>query len=160
MIRSLYIRKSLVMLMFSHAGNTITFPVDFFEHSTPLSDVEFGGNDLLQIYNAPQIKLRLNTQGMYVVSTKLTGFSVKITNNDSNQVITGVRVLLGNQDAQRSPSYIEVCGRTILTTVARNRWFDVPLTREESIRVDNKLVVTFGPSQDPDGVTMVDSIKV
>lgn len=141
-------------------GNSVIFPVDFFEHSTPLPDIEFGGNDLLQIYNAPQIKIRLNTPGMYVVSTKPAGFSIKVSNNDNNQVITGVRVLLGNQDAQRSPSFIEVFGRTIPTTVARNRWFDVPLTREESIRADNKLTVTFGPSQDPDAVTMVDSIKV
>lgn len=97
---------------------------------------------------------------MYVVCTKPTGFSIKISNNDTNQVITGVRVLLGNQDAQRSPSYVEVFGRTVATTLARNRWFDVPLTREESIRADNKLTVTFGPSQDPDAVTMVDSVKV
>lgn len=32
---------------------------------------QFGGNDLLQIYNAQQIKHRLNTIGMYVASTKV-----------------------------------------------------------------------------------------
>ncbi|XP_054271979.1 E3 ubiquitin-protein ligase UBR4-like isoform X4 [Macrosteles quadrilineatus] len=138
----------------------VTFPVDFFEHSTLLNDVEYGGNDLLQIYNAQQIKNRLNTTGMYVVSTKSTGFNIEITNNDGTQVITGIRVLLGNQDVQRVPGYIEVCGRTTQTAVARNRWFDLPLTREESLQADKKLTVTFGPSQDPEGVTMVDSIKV
>lgn len=46
------------------------------------------------------------------------------------------------------------------TLVLRNRWFDIPLTREESLQSDKKLIITFGPSQDPDGVTMVDSVKV
>lgn len=46
------------------------------------------------------------------------------------------------------------------TVVTRNRWFDIPLTREESLQSDKKLVINFGPSQDPDGVTIVDSIKV
>lgn len=51
-------------------------------------------------------------------------------------------------------------GRSVQTSVARNRWFDLPLTREESLQADKKLVVTFGPSQDPEAVTMVDSVKV
>lgn len=33
--------------------------------------LQFCGNDLLQIYNAQQIKHRLNTIGMYVASTKV-----------------------------------------------------------------------------------------
>jgi E3 ubiquitin-protein ligase UBR4 len=36
----------------------------------------------------------------------------------------------------------------------------MPFTREESLQADKKLIITFGPSQDPEGVTMVDSIKV
>lgn len=125
-----------------------------------MNDVEFGGDDLLQVYNAQQIKHRLNTIGMYVVSTKQTGFNVEVANNDHSLVITGVRVSLGNQDASRSPAYIEIFGRSIHTTAARNRWFDFPLTREESLQADKKLTITFGPSPDPDSVIIVDSIKV
>lgn len=46
--------------------------------------------------------------GMYVVSTKPAGFSIEITNQESSLVMTGVRVMLGTQDSQRAPSYIEV----------------------------------------------------
>jgi E3 ubiquitin-protein ligase UBR4 len=53
-----------------------------------------------------------------------------------------------------------VGGRSISTTVTRNRWFDFPLTREESLQADKKLTVTFGPSLDADAITMVDSLKV
>ena len=87
---------------------SVTFPIDFFEHCQAMTEVEFGGNDLLQIYNVAQIKHRLNTTGMYVVSTKAIGFSVDVTNVDPTMVMTGVRVQLGNQDAQRAPLYIEV----------------------------------------------------
>lgn len=54
----------------------VSFPVDFFEHCTLLNDVEFGGNDLLQIYNAQQIKHRLNTTGNFctIFSYKLKFF--------------------------------------------------------------------------------------
>ncbi|XP_020299583.1 E3 ubiquitin-protein ligase UBR4 isoform X2 [Pseudomyrmex gracilis] len=141
-------------------SGSVTFPIDFFEHCQVMPDVEFGGNDLLQIYNTSQIKHRLNTTGMYVVSTKATGFNVEVTNNDAIMVMTGIRVLLGNQDVLRVPLYVEIFGRSIRTTLTRSRWFDIPLTREESLQADKKLTITFGPSQDPDGVIMVDSIKI
>ncbi|XP_008551349.1 E3 ubiquitin-protein ligase UBR4 isoform X1 [Microplitis demolitor] len=137
----------------------VSFPIDFFEHCQLMNDVEFGGNDLLQIYNVAQIKHRLNTTGMYVVSTKAIGFNVEVINNDPTLVITGIRVQLGSQDIQRAPLYVEVFGRSIRTSLTRSRWFDIPLTREESLQADKKLVITFGLSQDPD-VIMVDSIKI
>ena len=52
----------------------MTFPVDFFEHNQQLTEVEFGGNDLLQVYNGQQIKHRLNSTGMYVANTKVSAF--------------------------------------------------------------------------------------
>ncbi|XP_061383112.1 E3 ubiquitin-protein ligase UBR4 isoform X4 [Danaus plexippus] len=144
----------------SNSNGTPQFPIDFFEHCVALSDIEFGGNDLLQVYNTAQIKHRLNTTGLYVVSTKMSGFTMEVNNSDPNMVICGIRVLLGSQDAGRTPSYIEVYGRSIQTIVVRMRWFDIPLTREESLQSDKKLLINFGPSQEPDGVTMVDSVKV
>ncbi|KAK0172054.1 hypothetical protein PV328_005423 [Microctonus aethiopoides] len=140
-------------------SGSVSFPIDFFEHCQLMNDVEFGGNDLLQIYNVAQIKHRLNTTGMYVVSTKAIGFNVEVMNNDATLVMTGIRVQLGSQDVQRAPLYVEVFGRSIRTSLTRSRWFDIPLTREESLQADKKLTITFGLSQDPD-VIMVDSIKI
>lgn len=60
----------------TRTSSQVTFPIDFFEHNQQLTDVEFGGNDLLQVYNAQQIKHRLNSTGMYVANTKVrTGCS-------------------------------------------------------------------------------------
>lgn len=137
-----------------------TFPVDFFEHCNCLSDIEFGGNDLLQIYNTAQLKHRLNAQGLFVTSTRTNGFTMEITNNDPNTVVTGIRVAMGGQDPLRTPQTVTILGRTINTIATKSRWFDIPMTREESLQSDKKLNVQFGPSADPDNICMLDSIKV
>lgn len=46
-----------------YLSGSIVFPVDFFEHCSVMNDIEFGGNDLLQVYNVQQLKNRLNSQG-------------------------------------------------------------------------------------------------
>lgn len=51
-------------------------------------------------------------------------------------------------------------GRIIPITATRSRWYDIPFSREESLQSDKKLTILFGPSQDSDTVTIVDSIKV
>lgn len=42
------------------------------------------------------------------MSTKMSGFSMEVTNSDPNMVICGIRVLLGSQDVARAPTYVEV----------------------------------------------------
>ncbi|ALC38729.1 poe [Drosophila busckii] len=136
------------------------FPIDFFEHCSMLADVEFGGNDLLQIYNKQKLKTRLFSTGMFVASTRANGFTLEVLNNDPNVVIVGVRVLLGTQDTQRAPQSVSILGRTIPTPVRRARWFDIPLTREEMLQSDKLLKVVFAKSQDPEHVTLLDCIEV
>jgi len=53
----------------------VTFMVDFFEHCQLSNDIDFGGNDVLQVYNTAQVKHRLNTTGMYIASTKVLNCS-------------------------------------------------------------------------------------
>ncbi|WAR30664.1 UBR4-like protein [Mya arenaria] len=51
-------------------AGSVNFPIDYFENCQQSTDIEFGGNDVLQIYNVQQIKHRLNTTGLYIASTK------------------------------------------------------------------------------------------
>ncbi|CAH1119052.1 unnamed protein product [Phaedon cochleariae] len=153
-------KKKKVVKSGGKSSNQVTFPVDFFENCVAMNDIELGGNDLLQIYNQAQLKHRLNTTGLYVACNKPIGFSIDITNNDSNMVLTGIRVLVGSQDIQRCPSFIEIFGRIVPLTTTRSRWYDIPFSREESLQADKKLTILFGPSQDPETVTMVDNLKV
>lgn len=144
----------------STSGTNPSFPIDFFEHCQVMNDIEFGGSDILAIYNVQQIKHRLNTAGMHITCTKPMGFSVDIINNDCNTVVCGVRVLVGNQEVTRSPSSIEIFNRSMQLNPATSRWYDFPFTREESIQAEKKFTITFGPSTDPQSICQVDSIKV
>ena len=72
---------------------------------------------------------------------------------------------MGFTSAERSPWYMEVYGRQVhmKETQPKNRWFDMPLSAEESTKSladGNMITVKFGPSSDPHGVSIVDSIKV
>ncbi|XP_047134256.1 E3 ubiquitin-protein ligase UBR4 isoform X2 [Hydra vulgaris] len=138
------------------------FPVDFFETCHLTNDVEFGGEHILHIYNKNQVKNRLNTTGMYIANTKPFGFKIEILNTNPSNVIVGIRLQVGVQSMERSPQYIDVFGRIIYLRSVKNRWFDIPFTREESniCLEKNMFTVTFGPSTDPYGVSIVDSIKV
>ncbi|CAB4062605.1 UBR4 [Lepeophtheirus salmonis] len=144
----------------SSQGSSLAFPIDFFESCSTISEVEFNGNDVLQVYNVNQIKYRLTTSGLYIANMMPTGFSMEVTNNDSNQVMVGIRVMLGAQDISRVPSYIEIFGRCIPVSLTLNRWFDLPFTREESLLADKKMTIVFGPSLDTSGVSIIDSIQV
>ncbi|XP_053669765.1 protein purity of essence [Anopheles nili] len=141
-------------------GTAPTFPIDFFEHCTLMNDVDYGGNDLLQIYNTQHLKHRLNSTGLYVTSTKTNGFTLDVSNNDQNMVITGVRVQIGSQDVTKAPQRLTVHGRSVPTVATRARWFDIPLTREESLQSDKKLSIHFSPSVDAEQITILDSIKI
>ena len=75
-------------------GN-LTFPIDFFEHCSLINDIEYGGPDVLQVYNVSQVKHRLQTTSCYIANTKPNGFGLEVTNNDNNFVVVGIRVMLG-----------------------------------------------------------------
>ncbi|KAM9298998.1 E3 ubiquitin-protein ligase UBR4 [Gastrophryne carolinensis] len=154
------VRKRKPAAVMTRASSQVTFPIDFFEHNQQLTDVEFGGNDLLQLYNAQQIKHRLNSTGMYIANTKPGGFTVEVTNNNSTMVMTGMRLQIGTQAIERAPSYIEMFGRTMQLNLSRARWFDFPFTREEALQADKKLTIFIGASVDPAGVTMIDAVKI
>ena len=74
--------------------------------------------------------------------------------------MVGVRVMLGGVDVNRVPSFIEIHGRNLPVNLTRSRWFDFPLTREESLQSDKKMNLNFGPSFDPGGVNIVDSVQI
>lgn len=145
-------------------GSNLNFPVDFFENLQAMTDVEFGGADILSVYSVQQVKNRLNSPGMYITCTKASGFSIDIINNDANMVICGVQVQLGSQEISKSPSSIEIFGRNIPINPQTSRWYDIPLSREESLQTDKRLrselTISFDPSSDPNGITFIDSIKV
>eukprot|EP00095_Tigriopus_kingsejongensis_P009320 maker-scaffold486_size158769-snap-gene-0.26 protein:Tk09320 transcript:maker-scaffold486_size158769-snap-gene-0.26-mRNA-1 annotation:"e3 ubiquitin-protein ligase ubr4" len=155
-------KRKMIKIVLRASGPISLFSVDFFESCSLINDVEFGGMDVLQVYNVQQLKHRLNTSGLYIANTKPNGFNLEVTNNDSNKVMVGVRVMIGSQDMAKVASYFEIFGRATHVSPGLNhpRWFDFPLSREESLQADKKLTIFFGSSLDPAGITMVDSVQI
>ena len=105
-------------------GN-VNFPPDFFEHCQNQSeDIKFGGLDILQVYNVNQVRQRLQTSGLYVANTKPGGFTIEVSNTDTNTVMVDIRVMLGSQDLTRVPASMEMFGRTVHISVVRARWVE------------------------------------
>lgn len=139
------------------------FAVDFFERCSAMNEIEFGGSDVLEVYNTQQLKNRLNTVNMYIACTKPNGFSITITQTGAfDYVMAGVRVNLGVCDPARTPSAIEIFGRKINVNIVMSRWFDIPFTRSEMKMLSEvkKFEISFAASKDPNQITIVDCIKV
>lgn len=105
---------------------------------------QFGGADILHIYNRGQVKTRLNAGALYLANNKPAGFSVDITNTLSpTMVMVGVRVSLGAHSLEKVPSFIELFGRThpVSFPAGMPRWVDIPFAREESLQADKTLTV-------------------
>ena len=68
------------------SNDSIKFPVDFFETCHVLTEYEFGGRDLLDVYNVAQLKLRLSSPGMFVANVRTGGFTLEIINKDSENM--------------------------------------------------------------------------
>lgn len=144
------------------SNGSVRFPVDFFESCHLLTEYEFGGRDLLDVYNVAQLKLRLSTPGMFVANVRTGGFTLEIINKDTdNMVVTGVRIHIGSYSMDKSPQYFEIFGRTVqVNSLQGPRWYDVCLTREESIQAEKKFNIFIAQSVDTNHVTVIDDVKV
>ncbi|CAF1683808.1 unnamed protein product, partial [Adineta ricciae] len=109
-----------------------------------------------------QLKLRLSTPGLFVANVRTGGFTLEVINKDSdNMVMTGVRIHVGSYSMDKCPQYFEVFGRTIYTNSSQGpRFYDICLTREESIQAEKKFNIFIAQSSDTNHVTVIDDVKV
>ena len=63
---------NLTWFCFAAPAVSVQLPIDFFESCTQTNDIEYGGNDILEIYNKNLVKQRLATTNQYIASTKVS----------------------------------------------------------------------------------------
>ncbi len=58
--------------------------------------------------------------------------------------VVGVRVLLRGHSMEKTPSFIEVFGRSYNVSLSSgaSRWMDMPFTRDESLQADKGFKIT------------------
>ena len=92
---------------------TCTYTCTYIQHEHCISFLpQFGGSDVLHVYNKHQLKHRLSPNSLYVVSMRASGFTMEVTNSLSGTVtMVGVRVMVGHKSIEKAPSFVEVFGR-------------------------------------------------
>jgi hypothetical protein len=140
-----------------------SFPVDFFERGTCVtasSDIAFGG-DVLHNSSATNAKARLssNTED-YVSSPHMTALTLHVHNSNAEQVLVGIRVLLGSAHPHDIPASFSLFGRTIATHEGQRRWYDVPLTEAEAIAGHRQLTLVFSATHSGINVPVIDAVDV
>ena len=74
---------------------------------------QFGGNDILHVYNRQQVKHRFSVGGLYIANTKPGGFTMEVHNLiPGTTVMVGIRMMVGCRSLERAPSSAEIFGRT------------------------------------------------
>eukprot|EP01119_Soliformovum_irregulare_P005782 TRINITY_DN1752_c0_g1_i5.p1 TRINITY_DN1752_c0_g1~~TRINITY_DN1752_c0_g1_i5.p1 ORF type:complete len:4545 (-),score=1275.14 TRINITY_DN1752_c0_g1_i5:38-13672(-) len=136
------------------------FPITFFEQvECVTANLNIAG-EILQHYTADQAKERLNSPKQYVVSPKQEGFSITWQNPNADQVLVGVRVLVGSASVQHIPSELRLFDRTVEVTEGLRRWYDLPFSPEEALTADKEFSITIGPTFNNTNEPIVDSIEV
>ena len=123
-----------------------TFPVDFFERGTCVTanpEISFSG-DVTHNSTADNAKARLSSNtDDYVSSPHRNSLTLHVHNSQHDQMLIGVRLLLGSAHPQHIPASFTLFKRTITTQEGQRRWYDVPFTETESIIAQHQLTIQF-----------------
>ena len=142
---------------------TLSFPVDFFEQTTCVTsqaDISFGG-DVLHSSTVANAKARLssNTED-YVSSPHRNTLKLTISNANKEQVIVGVRVLLGSAHSQHIPANITLFNRVIPTREGQRKWYDIPFLPAEAVLGQSQIELVFSGTHSGASVPVLDAVEV
>ena len=134
-----------------------TEPIDFFERLQCItSSIRVGGD---VSYTSDMAKQRLASNDEYLVSPSPDGFEVTLQNTRSDMVVRGVRVQVGNASTQHVPKTLRVMGTTVECKNMR-RWYDIPLTKEESLNASKELSIYASSTGNSANAAIIDSLEV
>ncbi|KRX19899.1 Intron-binding protein aquarius [Trichinella nelsoni] len=115
-------------------------PVDIFERSSLLDNVKLFSEDVLDIATGGWL---INKQPLHFVK-KTGAATLHICNNDKSMEISGVKVYIDCSQKERVPSFLAVANHLKYVSSDVSRWYDFPLTYEESINCCSKITLWVG----------------
>eukprot|EP01133_Synstelium_polycarpum_P011499 gene11499-13413_t len=136
------------------------FPIDFFEKVECITpSIKFGG-DALSSYSSDVVKQRLASNDEYIVCANVDSLSLVCHNTNPDNIICGIRVLVGNASLKHIPKELKVLDRSIEITNGMRRWYDIALTPEESYKSAKQLTLTATATFNPGNAPIIDSVEV
>eukprot|EP01018_Ginkgo_biloba_P024431 Gb_03145 [translate_table: standard] len=144
----------------ANAGVNPDFPLDFFEKTTCItSDVKLGG-DVIRNTESDGVKQNLASEDGFLEGTSATGFKITVFNSNSDIVMVGCRVHVGNTSASHIPRELGVFQRTIKLEEGMRCWYDIPFTNAEALLADEEFTLTIGPTYNGSSLPRIDSLEV
>lgn len=95
-----------------------------------------------------------------VLLIKLLGFQVTVSNSNSDIVLVGCRIQVGNSSASHIPSEVTIFQRVIKLDEGMRSWYDIPFTVAESLLADEEFTISMGRTFDGSTMPRVDSLEV
>ncbi|KRY36956.1 Intron-binding protein aquarius [Trichinella spiralis] len=115
-------------------------PVDIFERSSLLDNVKLFSEDVLDIATGGWL---INKQPLHFVK-KTGAATLHICNTDKSMEISGVKVYIDCSQKESVPSFLAVANQLKYVNSDVSRWYDFPLTYEESINCCSKITLWVG----------------
>ncbi|KRY72483.1 Intron-binding protein aquarius, partial [Trichinella pseudospiralis] len=116
--------------------------VDIFERSLLLSDLEISSENLLDTSSSDSM---IEKQPLYFFN-KGDAAVLHIFNTDESMAISGVKVYIDCSQKEKVPSFLAVDGQFKYVSRDVSRWYDFPLSYEESINCSSKIKLSVGKS--------------
>lgn len=87
-------------------------------------------------------------------------FQVTVSNSNSDIVMVGFRVHVGNTSASHIPSEITIFQRVIKLDEGMRSWYDIPFTIAESLLADEEFTISVGRTFDGSTVPRIDCLEI
>ncbi|KRZ57022.1 Intron-binding protein aquarius [Trichinella nativa] len=116
-------------------------PVDIFERSSLLDNVKLFSEDVLDV--ATGGGWLINKQPLHFVK-KTGAATLHICNTDKSMEISGVKVYIDCSEKERVPSFLAVANQLKYVSSDVSRWYDFPLTYEESVNCCSEITLWVG----------------
>ncbi|XP_042440937.1 auxin transport protein BIG-like [Zingiber officinale] len=144
----------------TYAGMNPEFPLDFFEKTMCITgDVKFS-SDAIKNGDSEGIRQRLASDDGFLEGPSSSGFKVTVSNSNSDIVMVGCRIQVGNTSASHIPSEVTIFQRVIKLDEGMRSWYDIPFTVAESLLADEEFIISVGRTFDGSTMPRVDSLEV
>lgn len=144
----------------AYGGAKPEFPLDFFEKTICITQDVKLSSEAIKNGDSEGVKQTLASEDGFLESPNPGGFKITVSNSNSDIVMVGLRLHVGNTSANHIPSEVTVFQRVIKLDEGMRSWYDIPFTVAESLLADEEFTIGVGPTFSGSALPRIDSLEV
>nr|GMC67386.1 auxin transport protein BIG [Ipomoea batatas] len=144
----------------AYGGAKPEFPLDFFEKTICITQDVKLSSEAIKNGDSEGVKQTLASEDGFLESPSPGGFKITVSNSNSDIVMVGLRLHVGNTSANHIPSEVTVFQRVIKLDEGMRSWYDIPFTVAESLLADEEFIIGVGPTFSGSALPRIDSLEV